>query len=350
MPKEVYKISGKELNRMINEAIEEKILDEKITWTDMFGLKTRKQNRINAISYARQYGELVNKINAIAQEIDRRVELLQSTQSGQMNESVGAFTKLGGILASKGFTKAAAKSFAKRAGKVVGGIGLASIPAFIVGPQNIQAWFQKFNSNRAQVTPKEVISAYDELTEWMRNICQVLQEHPEILGAQQALSDETLNGPEEVQGEGFGVGDAVEMAAGIGMYAIPYVGWALGAVDLAHSIVHAGAEANREGLEQVSNQIKYLNKAVANVNQALQGKSPRKTNQYTQQPVQQQPQQQTQAQFPNGYFVGRPAPFASNDPQQVARMQNYFGLQATGRWDRNTQVAWDNWLRQTYQV
>ena len=349
--KNTYVLTEGELCHMIKEVaasvITENDNNEGFTYNDMFGLKTNRQNRINAITYAKYYGTYVKKIQAIANEIDRRINVLTNASNGQVSESIGAFSKIGSRLASKGITKAAARGFAKKAGKVVGAAGLASIPAFIIGPQNIQAFFQKFNTNRGQVTPKEVIGAYDELASWMQNICSALQEHPEILGATQ-LDASVLNGPEGVDnGPMFTAGDAIEMAAGIGVYAIPYIGWALGAIDLAHSIVHAGADANREGLEMVKNQMKYLDKAIANVNAALSGKNPNTQKQQTQQPAGQQ-QQTATPQLPNGYVVGQPAPFAGSDPAQVQRLQNYLGLQATGKWDRNTQSAWDKWLQETY--
>ena len=343
-----YVLTEEKLRHMIKEVaasvITENDNNEGFTYNDMFGLKTSRQNRINAITYAKYYGTYVKKIQAIANEIDRRINILTNASNRQVSESAGAFTKIGSRLASKGITKAAAQGFAKKASKVVGVAGLASIPALIIGPQNIQAYFQKFNTNRSQVKPKEVINAYDELASWMQNICSALQEHPEILGATQ-LDASILNGPGEVDsGPMFTAGDAIEMAAGIGVYAIPYVGWALGAIDLVHSIAHAGADANREGLEMVKNQTKYLNKAIANINAALSGKNPQ-----TQQTTSQQ-QQAATPQLPNGYVVGQPAPFASSDPAQVQRLQNYLGLQATGKWDRNTQSAWDKWLQETYST
>lgn len=342
-----YIVNGKELYEIINAAdkklVNENTENEKFTYGDMFGIKTSRENRVNAIRYAKYYGQYYQKVQAIADEVDRRVQLLtNASQQQQINEIGGALGKIGTKLAAKGITKASAKTFGKKAAGVVGKIGLASIPAFIVGPENIQAYFQKFNSNRAQVTPKEVIVAYDELATWMQNICAVLQEHPEILGAGQ-LTDETLNGPEAVDsGPMFDAADAVELAASIGVYAIPYVGWALGAIDLVHSVIHAGADANKEGLKMVENQMKYLDKAIANINAALSGKAANGQQRG------QNPQQQTAGTLPNGYVVGQPAPFAKSDPQQVQRLQGYLGLQQTGSWDRNTQSAWDNWLRRTY--
>ena len=341
-----YIVNGKELYEIINAAdkklVNENAENEKFTYGDMFGIKTSRENRVNAIRYAKYYGQYYQKVQAIADEVDRRVQLLTNASQRQINEIGGAIGKIGTKLAAKGITKAAAKTFGKKAAGVVGKIGLASIPAFIVGPENIQAYFQKFNSNRAQVTPKEVIAAYDELATWMQNICAVLQEHPEILGAGQ-LTDETLNGPEAVDsGPMFDAADAVELAASIGVYAIPYVGWALGAIDLVHSVIHAGADANKEGLKMVENQMKYLDKAIANINAALSGKAANGQQRG------QNPQQQTAGTLPNGYVVGQPAPFAKSDPQQVQRLQRYLGLQQTGSWDRNTQSAWDNWLRRTY--
>ena len=331
--KNTYVLTEEELRHIIKEVaasvITENDNNEGFTYNDMFGLKTSRQNRINAITYAKYYGAYVKKIQAIADEIGRRVNLLTNASNGQVNEGVPGV----GMIA-----KGAAKTLMRA--------GLASMP-FIVGPQNIQAWFQKFNNNRAQVTPQEVIRAYDELTEWMRNICISLQEHPEIIGAK-GLEDGTLNGPEEVDsGPMFTAGDAIEMAAGIGMMFLGPIGWALTAIDMAHSIVHAGADANREGLEMVKNQMKYLDKAIANVNAALSGKTPNQQKQQAQQPSNQQ-QQTTSPQLPNGYIVGQPAPFASSDPAQVQRLQNYLGLQVTGKWDRNTQSAWDKWLQKTY--
>lgn len=348
-----YNINETELHEIIN-AVLEKMLNESVesegfTYTDMFGANTRRENRVNAIKYAKYYPQYVQKIEAIVKEVDRRVQILMgASQNQQMNEIAGAVTKIGSKLAAKGITKAAAETFGKKAAGVVGKISLASIPAFIIGPQNIQAYFQKFNTNRANATPQEVIAAYDELATWMQNICGVIQQHPEILGATK-LNDETLNGPQEVDtGPMFTAGDVVELAAAIGVWSIPFVGWALGAIDLAHGIAHAGAEGNKEGLQMVANQMSHLNKAIANINAALAGQSANGQQQAAQ--PQQQGQQQIAGGLPNGYVVGQPAPFASTDPQQVQRLQNYLGLNPTGRWDNNTQAAWDNWLRKTYSL
>lgn len=346
--KTTYKLNENDVRFLIKESIADFIKEsqenEGFTYTDMFGIKTRHENRVNAIKYARKYGEYVNKIQNIANEVNRRVNILTSANGQGINESAGAAVKVG----TKLLTKAGAKTFAKRAAGIVGKVGLASIPAFIIGPQNIQAYFQKFNTNRAQATPQEVISAYDELASWMQNICGVLQQHPEILGAGQ-IDKNIINGPEAVDnGPMFNAGDAIELAASIGIYAIPYVGWALGAIDLVHSVVHAGAEANKEGLEMVGNQIKYIDKAIVNLNAALSGKpaSGNSTNGQQANAGNQQPAQQ----LPNGYVIGKPAPFAQNDPQQVMRLQNYLGLTPTGKWDSNTQTSWDNWLRKTYMT
>lgn len=356
MAKETYRLNGMELTSLINEEVEralsENQTDEKWTYNDMFGIKTRRENRVNAIKYARLYGSYVNKIQKISDEVSRRLEILQNSQ--RLNEVAGALARIGAKFAAKGITKAGAKAFSKSAGKVVGKIGLASIPAFIVGPENIQGFFQKFNSNRAQATPQEVIAAYDELATWMGNICSVLQQHPEIIGAV-ALQDATLNGPEQVEsGPMFDAADATEMAVGIGVLFIPYVGWALGAIDLAHTLVHAGAEANQEGLKAVAKQIEYLDKAIADVNAALtKASDPRAAQQAQARQGQPQANPQVQAQTqepqaPQGYVIGQPAPFATNDPEQVKRMQSYFGLQPTGKWDNNTQSAWDRWLGKRY--
>lgn len=345
----VYRLNEDELRRIIAEAVFESLDTEEWTYKDPFGVKTRRDNRVNAIKYARLYGPLVQRVQAIADEITRRTEILQG--SGQVNEAAGAVAKTG----LKLFTKAGAEAFAKKAGTAVGIAGLASIPAFLVGPQNISGYLQKFNTNRAQATPQEVIAAYGELASWMQNICSVLQEKPEIIGAA-ALQDSTLNGPEEVEsGPMFDVGDVVETAAGIGVFFIPYVGPILGAIDLVHSLVHAGAAGNRDGLKVVEKQYQYLNKAIVDIEGILQKSNnpallqQAKGQQQQQYQGAQQTQQQTQARpMPNGYVIGRPAPFASSDLQQVQRLQTYLGLQATGQWDRNTQNAWDNWLRRTY--
>lgn len=338
-----YYINGSELAKMINEAIAEVQNNEEFTYTDMFGVKTRRENRVNAIKYAAKYPALIQKIQAIADEITRRINLLQ--QKGAVNEILNTAAKI--------VTKGGAKAFTKQARKIVGRLGLAAIPAFIVGPQNIQAYFQKFSTNRAQATPQEVIAAYDELTSWMINICSSIQEKPEILGAS-ALQNETLNGPEEVEsGPMFDVGDAAELAISIGVFYIPYVGPALAALDLAHSLVHAGASANQEGLKVVEKQYQYLTKAIKDINACLQSSNnPQALNQAKaaaqqgKKPVAQTQQQVRQA--PTGYVIGQPAPFASNDPAQVQRLQSYLGLQPTGRWDGNTQKAWDGWLGKTY--
>jgi hypothetical protein len=341
--KNTHKITEREMRGLIKESIieivNENYENEGFTYTDMFGIKTRRENRVNAIRYARMFGSYFEKIQAIADELDRRLNLLTASKSQQVNEIADAVAKVG----TKLFTKAGLKAFGKKASGVVSKIGLASIPAFIIGPQNVQAYFQKFNTNRAQATPQEVIAAYDGLANWLQNICGVLQQYPEILGAGQ-LDKGTLNGPEAVDGGPmFTAGDAVELAASIGVYAIPYVGWALGAIDLVHSFVHAGAEANKEGLEMVRNQIKYIDKAIVNINAALSGKSANGQQVDT-------GNQQTAQQLPNGYVIGKPAPFAQNDPQQVMRLQNYLGLTPTGKWDNNTQTSWDNWLRKTYMT
>ena len=354
MGKEVYRIKGSDLNRMINEAIDEKMLD--------FGIQTRKNNRLSSFKYARLYGDMVAKVQAVAQQLNQRLQILQRAEQaqGQVSEGIGGFVgkaitgsaKLVRRNGLKGGMKAANKLYGKGMRKRLFIGALASMAAIFANvPGRIAQWVEKFKTP-GQTTPKEVITAYGELAEWMQEMCQTTQEHPELLGAA-SLSDETLNGPEEVEGDKFSVKDGVELAASVGISFVPIVGWAYDAVDIAASLVSAGAENDKEGLKTVGQQYQYLNKAVTDMNKALaQSSNPQAAQTATrgQQSIQQQPQQQAQAQLPNGYVIGRPAPFANNDPAQVGRLQKYLGLQATNRWDRNTQAAWDNWLKQTYQA
>ena len=122
-------------------------------------------------------------------------------------------------------------------------------------------------------------------------------------------------------------------------------------------LVSAGAKQDEEGLKIVEKQYEYLTTAVKDMNQALVQSAKQKPGKVTQQQQAPQPAQvQTnqvataKRQLPAGYAVGRPAPFAANDPQQVARFQQFVGIQPTGRWDNNTQTYWNNWLKQTYQI
>ena len=172
-------------------------------------------------------------------------------------------------------------------------------------PQRIGQWVQKFKTP-GQTTPNEVVTAYGELAEWMQEMCQATQEHPELLGAA-SLNAETLNGPEEVQGNGFGVKDGVELAASVGISFIPVVGWAYDALDIAASLVSAGAENDEEGLKAVEQQYQYLNKAVADMNKVLSQTSNAQIPRQTQTYQQTQMPQQTQAQQ-NQQTQGQPVP------------------------------------------
>lgn len=336
-----------------------------------FGIDERQRNRINTFKYARLYSGLVQQVEKIAAELERRVQILQNAQ-GQgakaqqptMNEGlVGAAIKGVGKYGWKNGLKGAARLAGKKAWKRTMYAGIAAAAALFAGiPQSITARIQQFK-NPAQTQPDDVIQAYGELAEWMGGMCQAVQENPEILGAT-ALNDATLNGPEQVKSGPFMTGGEVAgVATSIGLACIPVVGWAAAAVfdavDIASMLVSGGAKQDEEGLKMVEKQYEYLNVAIKDMNQALAQSAQQKPQAATQQrQVQQQtPQQQAQAvtqkrQLPAGYVVGRPAPFANNDPQQVARFQKFVGLNPTGKWNdgQNTQAYWDNWLRQTYQI
>ena len=363
MTKEVYKISGKELNRIINEAVESFISENSDNEAFLginFGVQTRKENRINTFKYARLYSDLVNKVSNIAGELNRRLQIVQSSQQGAVSEGlVGASIKGVSKYGLKNGLKGAAKVAGKKAFKrtLVG--GLAAAAAIFAGiPQSISQKIQQFR-NPGQTKPEEVIEGYAELAGWMQEICQTTQEHPEILGAA-ALQDETLNGPQDPDKTPFmTAGEGAGMAVSLGLACAGPVGLAAAAVfdaiDIAGMLVSAGAERDKEGLRIVEKQYEYINTAIEDMNKALaQSNNPQTAQSVVrsqqQQPVQQQPQQQGQVQLPNGYVIGKPAPFAANDPAQVGRLQKYFGLQVTNKWDRNTQAAWDNWLKQNYQA
>lgn len=358
----VYRIKAEKLVNLINEEVsrylKENSQNEKVLGVS-FGVQARKENRINTFRYARLYGTMVSQIQAIENQLLQRVQMIQNAQQTQISEGglgavVKGSTKAVRKLGLKNGMKLANRTYGKAVRKKLFGAAIASVIATLSGvPQRIGQWLEHFK-NPAQAKPNEVIEGYGELAGWMQEICQTTQEYPEILGAA-TLQDSTLNGPEEVQGNGFSVKDGVELAASIGVSFIPIVGWAYDAVDIAGSLISAKAESEQEGLKVVEKQYQYIEKAIADMNNVLQQTSNPQTLQQAatqntqQQTPQQQPQQQVaQQQLPQGYIVGQPAPFANTDPQQVMRLQQYLGLQATGRWDRNTQGAWDNWLRTTY--
>ena len=360
MERQIYKISDKELARLINESVvnylKENKNDEAFLGID-FGTQMRKENRLNTFKYARLYSDMVQKVQAIANQLNARIQLLQQTQA--VNESlVGAMAKGVSRYGLRTGIKAGARVAGKKAFKKTMYAGLAAAAACIAGiPQTITQRLQQFK-NPGQTQPKDVINAYSELAEWMQDMCKSVQENPEILGAT-ALQDSTINGPEDTEKTSFITkGQAAGLATSLGLYCMGPVGAAAAVVfdvvDIASSIVRAGAEQDKEGLAIVEKQYQYLNTAVEDMNKALSmTQNPsviQKASQQTAQNGAQSQQQMTKRQLPNEYVVGRPAPFANSDPQQVQRLQTYFGLQATGKWDRNTQVAWDNWLRNTYSA
>lgn len=360
--KNTYTLNESDLKRIISKVLKESLDNEAFLGID-FGIDERQRNRVNTFRYARLYAGLVQQVEKIAAELEKRTQILQSTQGVQsqqaaMNEGlVGASIKGVSKYGLKNGLKGAAKVAGKKAWNRVAVAGLATAAALFAGiPQNIYARIQQFK-NPAQTQPQDVIQAYGDLAEWMGEMCQAVQENPEILGAN-ALQDSTLNGPEEVKGGPFMTGGEVAgVATSIGLACIPVVGWAAAAVfdavDIASMAVSAGAKQDEEGLKMVEKQYQYLNTAIKDMNQALaQSTQAQPQGIPQQQPVQQQAQTDTQKrQLPAGYAVGRPAPFAYNDPQQVARFQQFVGLNPTGVWeDNNTQAYWDNWLRQTYQI
>lgn len=362
--KNTYTLNESDLKKMISKVLKESLDNEAFLGID-FGIDERQRNRVNTFKYARLYSGLVQQVEKIATELERRVQILQGAQAQQpvVNEGLGgALIKGVSKYGLKNGVKGAAKVAGKKAWKRSMYAGLAATAALFAGiPQTISAKIQQFK-NPAQTKPQDVIGAYGELAEWMGEMCQAVQENPAILGAA-ALQDSTLNGPREVDSGPFmTAGEGAGLAASLGMAAIPVVGWAAAAVfdvvDIASMVISAGAKQDEEGLKMVEKQYKYLNTAIKDMNQALAQSAQQKPQGATQQrPIQQQPSQQQQTQtgvqkrqLPAGYAVGRPAPFANSDPQQVARFQKFVGLNPTGKWDNNTQTYWNNWLTQTYQI
>ena len=302
MAKEVYRINADDLSRMINEAVDEKMLD--------FGIQTRKENRLNAFKYARLYGDMVAKVQSIGSQLNQRLQYLQGVEQSQgaqvqaqgqvqedVEEGVGGFIGKAITGSAKLIKRNGLKAGMRAANKLYGkgmrkrlfiGAIAALAATFTNVPQRIGQWIQKFKTP-GQTQPNEVITAYGELADWMQEMCQATQEYPELLGAA-SLNAETLNGPGEAQGNGFSVTDGVELAASVGISFIPIVGWAYDAVDIAASLVSAGAQNDQEGLKTVEQQYQYLNKAVADMNKALQQSA------HAQVPQQAQGQQIAQAQ------------------------------------------------------
>jgi len=359
--KNTYILKESDLKEIISKILKESLDNEAFLGID-FGIDERQKNRINTFKYARLYSGLVQQVEKIAAELGKRVQILQNAQGNakqqpEMNEGlVGAAVKGVGKYGVKNGLKGAAKVAGKKAWKRTMYAGLAATAALFAGiPQTISQRIQEFK-NPAQTKPEDVIQAYGELAEWMGEMCQAVQENPEILGAN-ALGDSTLNGPGEVDSGPFMTsGEVGGVAASIGMACIPVVGWAAAAVfdavDIASMLVSSGAKQDEEGLKMVEKQYEYINTAIKDMNQALTKSAQAKPQGMPQQqPVQQQTQTVAQKrQLPNGYIVGRPAPFAKNDPQQIMRFQQYVGISPTGKWDKNTQMSWDNWLKQTYQI
>ena len=312
----VYKITAKELTKIINEETNRAILenkqDEKFLGID-FGVQTRKENRLNTFKYARLFGNLVNQVQSISDQLSQRLEILQSvaqteTQQTQYQQPQGQVAegflgkatagtvKLIGRNGLKAGLRASKKLYGKKAIKylMVGGLS-AMVLSFLKVPQTIGQWIEKFK-NPGQTTPQDVISAYGEVADWMQGICQVTQENPELLGAA-ALQDSTLGGPEEVKNK-FKVSDGIALAASFGTMALGPIGWAYDALDIAGSLVSAKANSEQEGLQVVEKQYQYITNAIADMNQALQQSTTPQAAPVAsqQQQVQQyqQPQQQTQ--------------------------------------------------------
>jgi hypothetical protein len=171
------------LNQLITEELSEAGVDEEWTWAHPFGAGMGKENRLTAFKYAREYEALEAQVQRIYNEVLRRIEVLQNASGGQtgnngINENVAG---TGFRVGSKLFTKAGAKALQKTTGKALSVAGLASIPAFIAGPDRIGNWINQFRAGNGNITPEMVISAYNELTNWLQNICVAVKEHPEIL-------------------------------------------------------------------------------------------------------------------------------------------------------------------------
>ena len=283
MERKIYKLSQKDLKKMINEAVEETVQDEAFMGVS-FGVQARRENRVNTFKYARLFIPLAQKIVRLSAEFEKRATLIQNaeqmapqgqTQVGQpVQESlIGTTVSAIGRKGIKNGIKIGARAGAKKAWKRVAAFSIPAVLATVAGiPQKIGQWIQRF-ANPAQTTPEEVIGAYGELTNDMNMMCQTAQEHPEILGAT-ALSQETLNGPEGPGKKPFmKAGDAVNMAASMGALALGPVGVAaaavLDAVTIAGVLASARAEQNQEGLEMVGKQYEYLNKAADDLYNAL---------------------------------------------------------------------------------
>ena len=365
----IYALSQDDLKKMVNESVVRILLesqeDEAFLGID-FGIDERKDNRLKTIKYAKLFTSLANKVDMISNELSRRAKILQiafEDENGQINEGIPG--KAVG-LATKGLTKLSTKIGGKTARRIITGSMAAYLAADFAGvPQAISQKVQKFK-NPGQAIPKEVIEAYDELAQWMIEICNLLEKYPEIIGAN-AISDAVKNGPEEAEsGPWITAGDAIGMAASIGATFIPGIGPAIGllydVVDIAASFISAGAMQDKEGLAVVEKQYAYISKAVSEINVALtnsknvapsqaqaaagQSANPQAA---TGQGTSQQADTAGKRPLPQGYAMNR-QPSNLMDKSKLLKFQQFMKVKPTGVWDRPTQAAWNEWLNKTYQI
>ena len=371
MARKVYRLSEQDVKQIIYESVNrimaENTDNEAFSYAtrdvngnlrgDFGGRTTRANNRVYTFKYAREFPAIYNQYMAIQNEIEQRINIILSAEQKQSAINENWMTSAG--KAVWGGVKTVGKKLgSKTAQKWVGRASLATMIPMLLAPDKFANFMNRLAdpSSISQIKPEEVIAQYNELTNGMQTLCQMIQEHPEILGAY-SIDDEILAGPAEAEQENFGAGDVAEMAAGIGVTFIPYVGPILGLIDMAHSLFSMGARHTADKLKVVEQQIIYLKKAISSLGAVLtktRNIQPGANQQVQQRqvPGQQQNYQQLpqERQLPNGYVIGQPAPFALYDPEQVARLQKYFGLPQTGRWTNDTQLKWDEWLRSTYKV
>ena len=287
MAKQIYRIDENDLRRIIKEAINEIIplgnfvaasqnaQNIKKDWEKgngvagiSFGIKKRRMNKEKTLKYATELESLAQKVELISSEIERRIGIIQSVTSRQVNEGGGGTAVKAALNIGRKVAKPTTRA-AKVVPKVIGGATVGSFVAGSLGvPQTVAEKIRAFK-NPNGITVPEVVDAFSSLAGWMQQVCIRAKNNPEILGAY-AISQELTNGPKDQQGQPlFTAEEGLWLAASIGAAYLGPVGWIYDVLDIAGGLVSAKANDDEELLRIVESQKQYVVSAINKMNNVL---------------------------------------------------------------------------------
>ncbi len=294
--KKTYKLSERELRGIIKEAIKSVVTENtmnefvppgaggmvmtqqlgKQIATDLkngngiagisFGIQKRKLNNQKIAGFVSQFESLATQVMAIRDELERRIQIIQSASNGGVNEGKAGILRTGRKLLGT-----TSKVTRKVAPKVIGAAAGVTIGAACLGiPQKITDDIRRYR-NPKDVTAVDVEESYGMLAQWIQQMCLAVQESPQILGAY-AISKDLANGPQDPTKQPIMTGsEAFWLAASIGASFMGPVGWVYDALDLVGAWTSAKANDDEETLRIVEKQREYLLTAIKTLNNVLQG-------------------------------------------------------------------------------